>query len=261
MKTVGTKVWDVIKDAGAWVADFITWMPTRLWRLVKHLVEGVKDAGLWIADVVKVIKGDEGLLHWLGRALKGGGAWVGRFLAKVLDVVGTGEFWTLVSNIIKVNTRSLTDTEKEEAKKVYGGAINYWQVRIDEFSLISKIGAAGKNSDTMGVTTAHTINFNKKINATPGSNDMAWLIHEMGHVAQYTAVGLQYMGEAIHAQATAGYAYDETQLASKNLKDFNREQQPDILRSYYMKVLYAASPSPFSADYVKMRNQAQQGEF
>ncbi len=262
IKTVGTKAWDVIKDAGAWVADFITWMPTRLWRLVKHLVEGVKDAALWIADVVQVIKGDEGLLHWLGRAAKGGGAWVGRFLAKVLDVVGFGEFWTLVTNIIKANTRSLTETERKEAQKVYGGVINYWQVRIDEHSLISVIGAAAKKSSGMGVTTAHTINFNKKINATAGSSDMAWLIHEMGHVAQYTTVGLQYMGEAIHAQSTKeGYDYNETDLASKDLKDFNREQQPDILRNYYLQVLYGMPPSAFSADYVKMKNQAQQGMF
>ncbi len=34
------------------------------------------------------------------------------------------------------------------------------------------------------------------------------------------------MGEAIHAQATAGYNYcGGAALAGKNLKDFNREQR------------------------------------
>jgi hypothetical protein len=112
----------------------------------------------------------------------------------------------------------------------------------------------------MGVTTAHTINFNKKIAAAPGNGDMAWLIHELGHVAQYTYVGIQYMGEAIHAQATGGYAYGGgAALAGKKLSDFNREQQADIMRDYYRLVVYGSSP--YAADYTRMRNEAVSGKF
>ena len=259
---VGRWGWDVIRSAGSWLWDFITWMPSRLWNMIRHLGRGIADVGLWIADIVSVIRGDEGLLHWLGRAVLGGATWVARFFAQVLDVAGAGELWTLVTNIIKFNTRSLNDTEKEEARKVYGNFISYWQVRIDERSLISAIGAYARSSPGMGVTTAHTINFNRPINATAGSGDMAWLIHELGHVAQYTAVGLQYLGEAVHAQATAGYDYGGgSALAGKELRDFNREQQPDILKDYYVDVLTTSSPSAFSADYVRMKDQAQRGEF
>lgn len=262
IRAIGRWGWDVIGSAGSWIWDFITWMPRRLWSLISHLGSGVADVGLWIADIVRVISGDEGLLHWLGRALFGGAAWVARFVAKVADVAGIGELWSLISNVIKFNTRLLTDTEREEARKVFGSSISYWQVRVDEHSLISTIGAYARSASGMGVTTAHTINFNKVINATPGSADMAWLIHEMGHVAQYTHVGLQYLGEAIHAQGAAGYDYGGgAALAGKDLRDFNREQQPDILKDYYIDVVCAPDPSPYSADYIRMKNQAQSGEF
>src|SRR5690606_11317723 len=111
-----------------------------------------------------------------------------------------------------------------------------------------------------GVTTGHTINFNKKISAAPGNNDMAWLVHELGHVGQYTYVGLQYIGEAIHAQATGGYNYGGgAALAGKDLKDFNREQQADILRDYYKHVVYGTSI--YAADYTRLRNQAIAGKY
>jgi len=89
---------------------------------------------------------------------------------------------------------------------------------------------------------------------------MAWLVHELGHVAQYTQLGLQYMGEAIHSQATVGYNYGGgAALAGKRLSDFNREQQADILKDYYRLVLYGSSSH--AADYTRMRNEAVSGNF
>jgi hypothetical protein len=114
----------------------------------------------------------------------------------------------------------------------------------------------------MGVTTAHTINFNRAIHCAAGNDDMAWLVHELGHVAQYTHVGLQYLGEAIHAQATGGYAYGGgAALVGKNLADFNREQQCDILRDYYRLVVVGGGQDAHAAEYTRLRDQAVAGEF
>ncbi|MFN8396788.1 MAG: DUF4157 domain-containing protein [Bacteroidia bacterium] len=59
----------------------------------------------------------------------------------------------------------------------------------------------------LGVTIGYTINFSQKVSPAPGNNDMHWLIHELTHVAQCEAVGLQYIPEALIAQAGTGYNY------------------------------------------------------
>ncbi len=73
-------------------------------------------------------------------------------------------------------------------------------------SLIARIGAKINRCSGMGITTFHTINFNRKINTAAGNSEMKWLIHELTHVAQMKYVGSQYLIEAIHAQASLGYA-------------------------------------------------------
>jgi hypothetical protein len=239
--------WPGLASALSWMGDDVRGVLSWGWR-------GIEGLATWVWGGVK------GIARWAWNGFLGGLAWVGRLIAKMLDLVGFAELWTLAMNIIKFwSTRTLTAVEEAEARKVFGGSIAYWQVRIDEQSLIAAIGAFFSGGGGMGVTTGHTINFNHKISASPGSSDMAWLIHELTHVAQYTHVGLQYMGEAIHAQATGGYAFNEADLAIKNLADFNREQQGDIIRNYYDLVLYGSSP--YAADYTKMRDQARSGQF
>jgi outer membrane biosynthesis protein TonB len=239
--------WAGFADAFSWLGSGVKGLFAWGWRGVEGLV-------MWLWG------GAKGIAKWAWKGLLGGLAWVGRLIAKMLDLVGFGEIWTLAMNIIKFwCTRTLTGVEEAEARKVFGGSISYWQVRIDEQSLIAAIGSFFSGGGGMGVTTAHTINFNHSISAAAGNSDMAWLIHELSHVAQYTHVGLQYIGEAIHAQATGGYSYNEADLAAKNLADFNREQQADIIKNYYNKVLYGSTP--YAVDYTKMRNQAISGRF
>ena len=243
--------------SGFWtgIGNALSWMGSGVKGFLSWGWRGIEGLAIWWW------KGIKGIAKWAWDGFLGGLAWVGRLVAKLLDIVGTGELWTFLMNIIKFwCTRTLTSVEEAEARKVFGWSISYWQVRIDENSLIAKIGAFFDHSPDMGVTTAHTINFNGPISAAAGNTDMKWLIHELTHVAQYTSVGLQYMGEAIHAQkAGGGYDYNETDLAAKNLKDFNREQQADIIKKYYGKVLYGSTL--FATDYIKMKNQAAKGSF
>ncbi len=286
------QVWDGATSVLRWLGDGVEgvfgWMWRGLqgggswvWRLLSGDFSGFWD-GLaggwsWLGDGVRGLfgwgwRGLEGLLRWslmgiggFARWLRdgavGGLAWIGRFLGQVFDLLGAGESWTTLSNLLKFwSTRTLTAGEEAEARKVFGGSVPYSQVRIDEASVIAIIGAWFQGASGMGVTTAATINFNRRIHAAPGNVDMAWLIHELAHVSQYVHVGLQYLGEAIHAQATDGYAYGgAVALAGKDLKDFNREQQADILKHYYLHVEYGRSSA--TGDYTRMRDQAIRGRF
>ncbi|MCQ1535861.1 hypothetical protein FTO70_09255 [Methanosarcina sp. KYL-1] len=161
-------------------------------------------------------------------------ALAGRKIAKILDFCTFPEFMDLLWQAIKFNTRKLTPIEEQEARSVFGDSINYRQVRIDESSLIARIGARIEGKSGMGVTTFHTINFNRKIYPAAGNPDMKWLIHELTHVLQMEHAGSQYLVEAIHAQATEGYGY--TPGAKPHFRDYNREQQASIVADYYIKL-------------------------
>lgn len=239
-KAVGKWGWNVLKAGGAWVWDLFTKAPLRLWRIIDHLGSGAVGIVKWLWHGIKTVRGIKSFAQWIWSGFLSGAAWVGRLITKLLDVIGIGEIMDLLWQIIKFNTRTLSSTEIAEAKKVFGSSISYWQVRIDEYSLIAWIGSLFSGGGGMGVTTFHTINFNHKIKTAPGNSDMAWLIHELTHVSQYEHVGSQYIGEALHAQATGGYGYGgEAGLlaafaAGKHLRDFNREQQGDIARDFYL---------------------------
>lgn len=256
-KAVGRWGWDVLKSAAALAWRYIVNTPGRVWRLIKHLGSGIAGvaSALWQGLKIAFKLDFKGLGKLLLDGLLSGTAWVLRLVAKLADVAGIGEIWDLLSQIIKVNTRTLNSVEQGEAKKVFRNSISYWQVRIDEHSLISKIGAWFKGSSGMGVTTFHTVNFNHKINATAGSLDMRWLAHELTHVSQYEHAGAQYLGEAVHAQATAGYDYHgptalwrpsthvSPNTLGRHFREFNREQQADIAADYYYSLYNAVQPT------------------
>lgn len=258
-KAVGQWGWNVLKAGGAWVWNLFTQAPLRLWRIIEHLGSGAVGIVKWLWHGIKTVRGIKSFAQWIWNGFLSGAAWLGRLITKLLDVIGIGEIMDLLWQIIKFNTRTLSSTEIAEAKKVFGSSISYWQVRIDEYSLIAWIGSLFSGGGGMGVTTFHTINFNHKIKTAPGNSDMAWLIHELTHVSQYEHVGSQYMGEALHAQATGGYGYGgEAGLlaafaAGKHLRDFNREQQGDIARDFYLALTSGRPTTAYDPFIVELR--------
>ncbi|TVQ11345.1 MAG: DUF4157 domain-containing protein [Bacteroidetes bacterium] len=255
LKKTGSKVWSGMKKAGQWVWNGIKWvggklweklkgiahrakrwitsLPSRLKRLVLHLWEGVKSLKPWSIEWWKSLGKAE---TW-----KNFGLWLGELVIYYYEVLGVGEILETLADFIKFNTRPMTSTEKSEAQKVFGNKIDYSLVRIDEYSLIAWIGKKKENADNMAVTTFHTINFSRKIEAQKGTSDMAWLIHELVHVWQYEKMGAMYMARAVHAQNNAGYDYkgiDKLQeKQDEGLNGFNLEQQGDIISDYY-RILY-----------------------
>jgi hypothetical protein len=160
---------------------------------------------------------------------------------------------------VKVTTnrsRSMTEYEIRQAKRVFKDAINYGKVTIEEESITGKIASVGGYARTIGNTIAF-----------PGgdSRSMALMIHELTHVWQYQKKGWSYAPSAIWAQITEGYSYtpkDKTpdealrdaRAAGKTLYDFNLEQQGDILADYFRRLQQGQDLSayqPFVDDVAK----------
>ncbi len=247
----------------ALIWKLISKAPTRLGRLVKHLGKGLWGALKWsLIDSIRAVKRpepgsgtqskgeldgrtrsgavDERLRTWFRYGVGHGAAWLGRLIAKLADLVSLGELIDLLSLILKFNTRPLSEVEIQEARRVFGDSLTYWRIRLDEWSIIAHIGKwvsekrLGAPVGDMAVTLFSTIHFSRRIKPEPGNNDMAWLIHELTHVAQMEHVGSQFLGEALHAQVTEGYNYGGAEaLISRDISDFNREQQGDIAKDYY----------------------------
>ncbi len=53
----------------------------------------------------------------------------------LLDIFGVPEFYEIIMDFVKFNSRSMYDWEIELAKTVFGESINYRRVRIDELSV------------------------------------------------------------------------------------------------------------------------------
>lgn len=233
LKSIAAIPWSVLSD-----------LLKRIFLFLYHLVSGLFFLGVGLyLNFQLLFTQIKKWPKWFGKVFISIVAWIGRLVSKILDMVMVGEILDLVFQVLKPNSRSLSDTELTEAKKVYGDGLRYWQIRIDEYSLIAKLGALFAGSKNMGVTTFHTINFTRKIVAAPGNGDMDWLIHELAHVCQMQHVGIQYLVEALVAQYTGGYNYGGTEaLKGKTIHDFNREQQADIAADYYTKALYGNTP-------------------
>ena len=214
--------------------NFFLKIPRRFWRLVQHFF---KPSALrkWWQTVAVQTTWNYKLIHISLGVL----AWIGRLFTKLFDLFGLGEFWTFWWATLQPQCRSLSEVELLEAKRIFKDSIPYHLIRIHENSPIAYIGARRIGALELGICICHTIHFTRFIKPQKGNNDMAWLIHELVHVAQLEYVGTQYMAEALYAQATTGYDYGGPKgIEGKLFGDFNREQQGCIPADYYLYVLY-----------------------
>jgi hypothetical protein len=177
---------------------------------------------------------------------------LGRITAIILDLFAFPEIMDLIWQKVKLNTRNLTLIEEQEAQSVFGNSIDYSTVLIDEFSLIARVGAKINKYPYMGVTIFHTINFNRKVRSASNLSDMKWLIHELTHIAQMEHAGSRYLVEALHAQVTEGYEYIPGE--KPHLRDYNREQQAEIVADYYIKRILGASTTSYEPYITELRD-------
>jgi len=202
------------------VLDIFLMLPTRLYRLVKHLYRGLlslrQPQQFW----------------W--QAAAGTGFFINAFwwlvglLIYILECFGIGEIYEMLTDFFKFNTRPLHDWEKKVARSIYGDTINYKRVRIDELSL------AGPKQHRFCYVSFYLIN-------SWGPMQNSTFLHELMHVWQYQKMGARYMVQALRGQfSSMGYNYGgvsalkEHLNQGKGLKDFNLEQQADIVSDYYL---------------------------
>jgi type VI secretion system secreted protein VgrG len=156
----------------------------------------------------------------------------------------------------KHRIRQLYNWEIQEARLVFANKLNYERVRIHECAsfpdIINRLGTRFKgleytgkpNAITLGDHCYFPIKLPERENSivTSDLEKIGWLIHELCHTWQYQHMGWRYLKLALETQLRLkDKAYDfggKQGLITRHkqggrLKDFNLEQQGDIVRSYY----------------------------
>jgi hypothetical protein len=183
-------------------------LPVRIRRLAEHFYRGA---------IVLSRKKTKAAIH----------TWWMEFIFLFLDLAFVPEFYESFMDFAKWHSRPLSESEIQLARSVFGQAIDLRRVRVDETARI-----ACREWHVIYVSF-YTIN--------------AWghfhpdvLIHELVHVWQYHKMGSVYIPRAISAQKTSeGYNYggvtalEDCVSSGGSLRDFNLEQQAEIVADYY----------------------------
>jgi len=164
----------------------------------------------------------DGFPFWMAGAF-----WLLELLLLLLEIAGLAEWYELFAGIFKFRTRKLNEQELLLAKSIFGDALPYARIRVDESAHL------GPRQSRFCYVSFYTLNSWGKIPAS-------LLIHELTHVWQYHQMGIRYIPRALAAQNTrSGYNYGgeqalEQAIASgKGLAFFNLEQQADLVEDYY----------------------------
>lgn len=151
---------------------------------------------------------------------------------------------TVVPVIVKVDTkRKLTDGEIQLAKLMYKDSIPYDKVWIVRGGLLEMPNASNNAMTPFGSIHLPSIDYDQipDFSTNKDQNKKRWFIHEMAHVWQYYAMNLSVACKGVELGIRGGYrngsAYKYDLLGAdsrKQFKDFNIEQQADIICHYYL---------------------------
>lgn len=154
--------------------------------------------------------------------------WISDFIFYILDCLGLGEIFTVVFMILYPKSRGLTASEIKMLTPLFDNSIRYSDVLIipDSNEWTKKFAHA--------FVLFNTIHYHEEL------KDHI-LVHEMVHVYQYQHFGSMYIGRALNAQHFGeGYEYGSStglykaMISGKKFKDFNFEQQGQIMEDYYL---------------------------
>jgi Ca2+-binding RTX toxin-like protein len=247
-----------------WLSEKTSWAFDKIgdgldWTFEEIGLDFVGDGANWLSDRIgekiqgaidRAVDYVESLPDNLGRTAEdlfseeiytNFGKWFGRNLLNAAELAGIPQILETVADVLKFNTRELTDREKDIARSVFGDSINIDLVRIDEYALI------GPTWTGRAYTAFHTINTWHEL-----SDDE--LIHELTHVWQFENYGADYIPGALDAQAGEGYDYGGTNellnrfSQGQGLSSFNYEQQGQIVQDYYKLIMAALSTGSYSQD-------------
>ena len=140
--------------------------------------------------------------------------------------------------------RKLTKNEVDLARLVYKDSIPYDKVWIFRGDLLGMPNSSNNAMTPFGDIYLPDNYYDNIPDFTVNikSDNIRWFIHEMAHVWQYYAMDLSVACRGIALKAKGGYeadakayAYDLFGVdAKKEFKDFNIEQQAEIIAHYFL---------------------------
>jgi hypothetical protein len=170
--------------------------------------------------------------------------------------------------------RTLRAEELAEVELVFSTGLDVTRVRIHEnASLPNWVGYIGAKlrglppPEHNAITLGNTCYFPVTLTTNDPGNalwlrDMGWLIHELTHAWQYQHDGIIYLYQAVFKSPTYQYAptgqsQDDAlkgfSKAGRVFRDFNREQQGDIVRDYYFFLKQQRDVSAWDAYLKELR--------
>ena len=159
-------------------------------------------------------------------------------------------------------SRALTQGEVALATQLYGSAIDYAQVKVHDgkYMFFQPNNSGMTPNGEIYVQGIYSADYSLESPQLQG-----FFIHEMAHVWQYQTgiLSLGVIGSAIVEMIGRAGDYDSAYgyvlNASKDLTDYNLEQQASILEDYFRLTRLGLEPRRAKAAYSRTCNPAQPG--
>lgn len=141
--------------------------------------------------------------------------------------------------------RPLGEGELAAGRLVLGDTVPWHRVAVHEGCLIARLASRRRPTAVVTMRVIHA----PPAFRTDSVKGRAWLVHELMHVWQGQHTGPSSMARALVAQRWGGYDYGgEAGLlrhAQQGLAVYNPEQQADIMRGYYLRVVAGRDVTAF----------------
>lgn len=256
---VGITGWlaDRVDDLGHWAGNLVRFLPFRMTRIFQTLANGAWALSTLPFTAIHVARhgGRSHFGPWARARSRQGAIRLIQLALELLDVIGAPELFAFVWRMV-THCTPLSGAEIAAAAGVLGPrAIRYQDIRIAEGGLLKWVFQRNGNR---AFATFHTVNL-----PTAGAHardNLPIVIHELVHVYQYERAGSRYMAEAILAQHQEGYGYGgddglrRSHSQGKRLRNFNREQQAQIVEDFFRSGVRSAGDSAFDHYISELRD-------
>lgn len=212
MRWIINQIVDRLVLMGLRLWDWLGGIPLRFWRILKHLQVGLTSR-FHVPGMENHTLSGRISMWWMEGSLL------------LADLLGVPVLYETLADWVKFRTRGLNEEELRLARIVFGNALDYRRIRVDERAHI------GCRQQHIAYVSFYMINSWGPLSPTV-------FIHELVHVWQYQQVGAVYLSRALLAQASPmGYNYGGVGMLKDHLREglagFNYEQQADIIADYY----------------------------
>lgn len=251
-----------LRDFFLWPINLIRDFPTRSQRIIQTLGNGLNGLLTLPADIKEAYKNNS--FYQLFR--KKTSALIHGFhllIVQCFDLVGGPEIAQFFMHLI-THTTPLTSKEKNLITSILGPqAMRYGDVRIAEGGLMKWVF---KMNGRLAFTTWYTINLPQADEAKSDNHtrpNQSLLIHELIHVYQHEKVGTRYMTEAIYVlvmtkrdcyQYGGASGLQAATQQQKSYKQFNREQQAQIVQDYFTRLQKQANIDEYTPFIQQLRD-------